>query len=269
MISTTPARRRAGLWRNHHLAARVVERNILGGRRHALMIGSGALEPIIYLLALRVGIGRLVGTVTGPGGRPIDYVVFVAPALLATSAMNGVLYDATWNFFYKLREAKTFDTMLSTPLGVLDVTTGELGWTLVRAGIQAVFFVAVMTVLGLFRSWWGVLALPGAFITSFAFAGLGLAATTHARGWPDFDKIQLAVVPMFLFSATFYPLTQYTPAIRWVVRATPLYNGVALLRALSLGTVDLSTVGHAVYLVVMGAAGLAYASRRLGKLLLH
>lgn len=247
----------------------VVERNILGGRHHWLMIGSGALEPIIYLLALKVGIGRLVGTVIGPDGRPIAYLVFVAPALLATSAMNGVLYDATWNFFYKLREAKTFDTMLSTPLGPRDVATGELGWTMIRAGIQAVFFVVVMAALGLFKSRWGLLALPGAFVTSFAFAGLGLAATTHARGWPDFDKIQLAVVPMFLFSATFYPLTQYSPAIRTVVRMTPLYNGVALLRAVSLGNVDLSTAGHAVYLLVLGAAGLAYASRRLGRMLLR
>jgi lipooligosaccharide transport system permease protein len=233
------------------------------------MIGSGALEPIIYLLALRVGIGRLVGTLNGPNGKPIDYVVFVAPALLATSAMNGVLYDATWNFFYKMRESKTFDTMLSTPLGPVDVASGELGWALIRAGIQALFFVLVMAALGLFKSWWGVLALPGAFVTSFAFAGLGLAATTHARSWPDFDKIQLAVVPMFLFSATFYPLTQYSPSIRWIVRATPLYNGVALLRALSLGAVDASSAGHAAYLLLMGACGLVYASRRLARLLLH
>ena len=255
--------------RERRLAARVVERNVIGGRRHWLMIGSGALEPIIYLLALRVGIGRLVGPVTGPGGGPIDYVVFVAPALLATSAMNGVLYDVTWNFFYKFKEAKTFHTMLATPLGVGDVAIGELGWALIRAGIQAAFFVVVMLAFGLIKSWWGVLALPAAFVTSFGFAGLGLAATTHARSWPDFEKIQLAVVPMFLFSATFYPLTRYSPAVRTAIRATPLYNGVALLRALSLGTVNRSTVGHAIYLAVMGAAGLAYASRRLGKLLLH
>jgi lipooligosaccharide transport system permease protein len=249
-------------------ASRVVERNAIAYRRNWVIVASGALEPLFYLLATRVGIGVLVGSVY-VGGRAVDYVTFVAPALLASSAMNGVTFDTTFNFFFKLRYAKTFDSMLATPLGVRDVALGELGWALIRSAIQSVLFLVVMTGMGLLESWWSVLLLPAALLIAYGFGGLGLAVTTHVNSWVDFDKIQLAIMPMFLFSATFFPLSQYAEPWRWVVRATPLYHGVALLRGLSLGDAGWSTVGHCVYLAVLGTAGLTYASRRLGKLLLH
>jgi lipooligosaccharide transport system permease protein len=250
-------------------ASRVVERNVIAYRRNWPIVASGALEPLFYLLSARVGLGVLVGSVPGPGGRPVDYVTFVAPALLASSAMNGVIFDTTFNFFFKLRYAKTFDTMLATPLSVRDVAVGELGWSLIRSAIQTVLFLVVMAGMGLLESWWSVLLLPAALLIGFAFGGLGLAVTTHVRSWVDFDKIQLAIMPMFLFSATFFPLDQYGEGWQWVVRATPLYHGVALLRGLTLGDVGWSMLGHSGYLAVLGTLGLAHASGRLRRLLLH
>jgi lipooligosaccharide transport system permease protein len=249
-------------------ASRVVERNAIAYRRNWVIVFSGALEPLFYLLAMRVGLGVLVGSVE-TSGRTVDYVTFVAPALLASSAMNGVTFDTTFNFFFKLRYAKTFDSMLATPLGVRDVAVGELGWAMIRSAIQSVLFLVVMAGLGLLDSWWAVLLLPAALLVAFGFGGLGLAVTTHVNSWVDFDKIQFAIMPMFLFSATFFPLSQYAEPWRWVVRATPLYHGVALMRGLTLGDVGWSAAGHCVYLAVLGALGLTYASRRLGKLLLH
>jgi len=136
-------------------------------------------------------------------------------------------------------------------------------------GIQSVLFLVVMAAMGLFESWWSVLLLPAALLIGFCFGGLGLAVTTHVRSWVDFDKIQLAIMPMFLFSATFFPLEQYGEGWRWVVRATPLYHGVALLRGLTLGDVGWSMLGHVLYLAILGTAGMAYASRHLRRILLH
>jgi lipooligosaccharide transport system permease protein len=105
-------------------------------------------------------------------------------------------------------------------------------------------------------------------VLGFAFAGAGMALTTFMRSWQDFEFVQLATMPMFLFSATFYPVETYPEAIRWLVQLTPLYQGVALERALTTGSVSWSLLLNASYLAVMGAVGMYVASRRLGKLLL-
>jgi lipooligosaccharide transport system permease protein len=118
------------------------------------------------------------------------------------------------------------------------------------------------------RSWWAALTLPAAVLIGLAFAGAGMAATTYMRSWKDLDLVQLAVLPMFLFSATFYPLTTYPESIRWAVQATPLYHAVALTRELALGLPSWTTLGHVTYLVVLGVAGTAVAARRLERTLL-
>ena len=125
-----------------------------------------------------------------------------------------------------------------------------------------------MAGMGLVSSWWAVLAWPATWLIGFAFAGAGMALTTYMRSWQDFEYIQLAIVPMFLFSATFFPVTAYHGVLRWVVEATPLYRGVALVRELTTGAVSLDSVWSLLYLVAMGAAGLSVVSRRFDKLLL-
>jgi lipooligosaccharide transport system permease protein len=129
-------------------------------------------------------------------------------------------------------------------------------------------FIVVMLVMGLIESWWALLALPAAVLIGYAFAGAGMALTTFMRSWQDFEFVTLATMPMFLFSATFFPVDTYPGAIRWLVEITPLYQGVALERALTTGTVSWTLLINALCLAAMGTLGLYVASRRLGKLLL-
>jgi lipooligosaccharide transport system permease protein len=246
---------------------RVAERNYISYRRNWKLFATGLVEPFLYLLSIGVGVGALVGTVP-VSGRAVPYESFVAPALLATSAMNGAIFDATFNFFFKIKYAHTFDAMLATPLGIGDVAVGEMGWSLARSSIYAASFLLVMTAFGLVDSWWGLLALPAATLIGMTFAGVGMAATTYMRSFVHFDYINLALIPLFLFSATFFPISRYPEALQWVVRATPLYQGVALERGLVLGDASWALVGHAAYLVVLGAIGLRIAAGRLGRMLL-
>ncbi|MEO5678587.1 MAG: ABC transporter permease, partial [Acidimicrobiales bacterium] len=204
-------------------ARRLYERNLLVTRHIWPIILSGFFEPVFYLLSLGLGIGRLVGDVE-VAGRLVDYRTFVAPAMLAASAMNGAVFDTTMNFFHKLRHAKTFDGVLATPLGVGDVALAETWSALSRGAVYATAFLLVMAALGLVGSAWAVLALPAALLVGFAFAGAGLACTTFLRSWEDLEAVQLAVLPMLLFSSTFFPLSTYAPALRWVVQLTPLYH---------------------------------------------
>jgi lipooligosaccharide transport system permease protein len=246
----------------------LVERNVYVYRHGWLVILSGFFEPLFYLGSIGFGLGALIGTVNGPGGQPISYQLFVAPALLASAAMNGAIAEGTFNFFFKLRYNKTFDAILSTPLSPGDVAVGELVWALIRGGIYAIAFVIVMAVLGLIVSPLVILAVPAALLIGFAFGAVGMAATSYMRTWQDFDLIQLVILPLFLFSGTFYPLDAYPEALRVVVQLTPLYQGVDLLRSLVVGHLDGSLLVHVVYLVVMGTIGLMVVARRLDKLLL-
>ena len=247
---------------------RLIERNLYVYRHGWLVILSGFFEPLFYLLSIGFGLGRLVGTVPGPGGAEIPYQLFIAPALLASSSMNGAITEATLNFFFKLKYQKTFESILSTPLSTADVAVGELGWALIRGGLYTLGFLVVMAVLGLAVSPWVVVTLPAALLISFAFGAVGMAATSFMRSWQDFDLIQLVILPMFLFSGTFYPLDAYPDAIRLLVQLTPLYQGVDLLRSLAVGAIGPVVLIHALYLAVMGVAGLFVVSRRLDHLLL-
>jgi lipooligosaccharide transport system permease protein len=242
---------------------RVIERNGLAYRRMWYVFLSGLAEPVLYLLSIGIGVGHLVGRLPGPGGESLTYQQFVAPGLLAAAAMNGSVLDTTMNFFVKYKYAHTYDAMLATPMGVADVTKGEVAWALLRGTAYSAVFLVTMALMGLTISAWAVLALPGAMLISFAFAGAGLAGTTWMRSWTDFDFINLVLMPSFLFSATFFPLSRYPAALQWLVRCTPLYQGVAMERALCVGAPSLSTLAHALYLAIMGGAGVAIASRRL------
>jgi lipooligosaccharide transport system permease protein len=249
-------------------AGRLVERNIMVYRRTWMVIFSGFFEPIFYLLGIGFGIGSLLGNVTGADGRQIPYAIFVAPALMASSAMNGAIYDSTTNVFFKLRYAKTYDAVLATPLGIGDVAVGEITWALMRGSIYAVGFIVIMLALGLIASPWAVLAVPAAMLIGFAFAAVGVAVTTWVRKWQDFDLLQLVILPLFLLSATFYPLDVYPEALRFLVQLTPLYHGVSLIRDLTTGAVGPVLLVHAGYLFLMGLVGLTVAGRRLARILL-
>lgn len=245
----------------------IIERNFLAYRRMWALFLTGFLEPLLYLGSIGVGVGALVGGVQLASGHTVPYEVFVAPGLFAVAAMNGAIMDTTFGFFVKFKYGKTYDAMLSTPLGVADVAIGEVTWAVLRGAVYALAFLVAMVAFGLVESWWAVLALPIAMLIAYAFAGAGLAASTFMRSFVDFDFISLALVPLFLFSATFFPLERYPEWLAAVVRITPLYQGVSLTRAVVLGDLHWGLLAPVTYLVVMGTVGLRIAARRLGTLL--
>ena len=249
------------------LAARVVERNVLAYRRMWFVFLTGFAEPVLFLLSIGVGVGALVGDLQ-VGGHTVSYDEFVAPGLLAMSAMSGALLDATFNFFVKYKYTHVYDAVLATPIGTGDLAVGEVVWSLLRGAIYSTFFLLTMLVFGLVGSWWAVLAAPVAVLIGYAFAGAGLAATTWMRSFLDFDYVNLAIVPLFLFSATFFPLSTYPDWLQVVIQATPLYHGVELLRSLTTGTVGWYQLFDVAYLAALGLVGTWIASRRVEKLLL-
>jgi lipooligosaccharide transport system permease protein len=249
-------------------AVHILERNYVTSKAVWSVILSGFFEPLFYLLAIGVGIGELTGDIELPGGEIISYAAYVAPALLAASAMNGAVLESTINIFFKLKYGKTYDAILATPMEPADVAVGEIGWSLVRGGLYAAAFFGVMLAMGLVLSPWGILAVPAALLVGFGFAGVGMAASTYMRTWQDLDLVNLILLPMFLFSGTFFPVDIYPPVLQIVTRLSPLFHAVRLIRGLTLGEIGPELLVHAGFLAAMGAIGLAVAGRRISAMLL-
>ncbi|MET4583601.1 lipooligosaccharide transport system permease protein [Conyzicola nivalis] len=229
---------------------------------------SGFFEPIFYLLSMGIGLGALVGTVATSTGQEVPYAAYIAPALLAVSAMNGAVYDSTWNVFFKMNYSKLYEGMLSTSLGPLDVAFGEILLALLRGALYAAGFMVVMQALGLNLAWTALLALPAVLLIAFGFASLGMAVTSYMKTFQQMDWVNFVLLPMFLFSATFYPLSVYPEPIQWVVQALPLWHGVELVRGLTTGALSVAMLGHVLYYVVMIAVGLVFTTKRLRALFL-
>ena len=251
----------------HTTGWEIVRRNYLVYRSSWLVFLTGFLEPVLYLFSIGVGVGQLIDGFEF-NGQTVTYAAFVAPGMLAASAMNGAVLDATFGIFFKLRYDKVYEGVLATPMRTMDIARGELAWSLMRASVYSAGFLVVMAAMGLVDSWWAVLAWPATWLIGFAFAGAGMALTTFMKSWQDFEYIQLSIMPMFLFSATFFPITAFDGPLRWVVEVTPLYRGVTLVRELTTGALTTDSLWSVVYLLTMGLAGLALASRRFDKLLL-
>ncbi len=233
-----------------------------------MVVLSGFFEPIFYLLSMGLGLGALIGTITTASGEKVAYAAFIAPALLAVAAMNGAIYDSTWNVFFKMQFAKLYEGMLSTSLGPLDVALGEISLALLRGALYATGFMVVMQVLGLNLSWWALLALPAVMLIAFGFASIGMAVTSYMKTFQQMDWINFVMLPMFLFSATFYPLSVYPQGIQYVIQALPLWHGVELVRGLTTGIVGPGMLWHVLYYVVMILIGLVFTTRRLRALFL-
>jgi len=245
---------------------RLVERSIMVYRRSWMVIFSGFFEPLFYLFSIRVGLGKLVGDLT-IDGRIVAYDEFVAPGLLAAAAMNGAIFDSTMNVFFKWKAAKLYDSLLTTPLSAGDIALGEIAWAVIRGVMYSAAFLVTMLALGMVHSAWIVMALPAAALIGFAFGALGMACTTYMRTWADFEYVPAATLPLFLFSTTFYPPSTYGDW-GWVVRLSPVYHGVSLVRAANLGEWSYGVVGHVAVLVALAVFGVAVTARRVEKLLL-
>ncbi len=245
----------------------LVGRNLRVQKAVPYVWATGLVEPVFYLLSIGVGIGHLVGKVPGPNGMAVPYAAFVAPALLASSAMNGAIYECTTNVFDKLHWAKIYRGVVATPLSPRDIANGEVASAVIRSGLYAAAFLAAMALLSDTRSWWSLLALPCAVLVGFAFAALGFASACYMRSWTDFDKIQLVQMPLFLFSATFYPLSVFPRWLQLTIEATPLYQGVAVCRELCLGEPSWDFFGHVAYLAALATLAMMVSGRRATKLL--
>ncbi len=250
-------------WRLRH----VVHRDLLSARRWWITLVSGFFEPVFYLFSLGVGLGALVDGVEW-GGVEVSYAQFVAPGLLAASAMNGAFFESTMNIYAKMSFQRTYDGMLATPLQPGDVAGGEITYAQLRGTIYSVVFLLVMWVFGYVASPWALLALPAAILIGFTFSSIGMAVTTYMRSWTDMDLVMTALLPLFLLSTTFYPLDVYPSVVRPLILLSPLYHGVELARAATLGVADWSILGHVAVLVALSAAATVLAGRRLEGLLL-
>ena len=249
---------------------RVLERSLFAFKSSTWIgFASGFVEPVFYLLAFGLGVGQIIGNMTDGAGNPVSYTAYIAPALLATSAMNGAIYDSTWNVFHKMHFGKLYQTMLHTSLGSLDVAIGEIGWALIRGAIYAVGFMVVVTPMGLISSWYGLLAIPAATLIAFGFASVGMAVTSYMTSFQQMNWVNFFMLPMFLFSGTFYPLSIYPDWLRMIIEALPLWQAIQLERDLTLGTVGWSTLAHVGYFAVMIAGGLYFTTKRLSALFLR
>jgi len=249
---------------------RMVQRNVLVYKHSWTVIFTGFFEPVFYLFGIGLGMGALVPSVDG-----ISYVSFVAPGLLAASCLNGALSDGCFNIWFKLHFMKTYDGILATPMRVPDVVFGEMLWAVVRGSIYAACFLIVLLTVGhitgraVLLSPLASLAFPAAVLAATAFSALFVCITTFVRKIEDFDiVVGLAVMPMFLFSGTFFPVSRVPLIPRIVIELLPLYHGTAMLRQLTTGAMDRTFAVHVGYLVILGATAFAVAMRRLERTLI-
>jgi lipooligosaccharide transport system permease protein len=234
-----------------------------------MVVLSGFVEPVFYLLAFGFGIGQLIGNLEDGNGNLVSYAAFIAPALLATSAMNGAVYDSTWNVFFKMHFGKIYQVMLSSSMGPLDVALGEIFWALLRGVAYSVGFMAIVFPIGLVTDAWGLLAIPAATLIAFGFASLGMAITSYLKSFQQMNWVTFFLLPMFLFSGTFFPVSVYPQWIQSVVQALPLWQGVELVRSLMLGNVHIGLLSHVAYFVVMIVLGLWFTTVRLKALFMR
>ena len=255
------------LWAGNPQA--VVQRGLIAARSSSwAVVLSGFFEPVFYLASMGIGLGALVGDVQTSQGTAVSYAAFIAPALLAVSAMNGAIYDSTWNVFFRLNYGRLYEGMLATSLGPLDVALGEILYALLRGLAYATGFMIIMQVLGLNLAWTAILALPAVLLIAFGFASLGMGVTSCMKTFQQMDWINFVLLPMFLFSATFYPISVYPEWVQHIVMALPLWHGVELIRGLTTGILSIDMLWHVLYYVGMIAVGLVFTTRRLRALFL-
>ncbi|MGC5285465.1 ABC transporter permease [Micromonospora sp. DT231] len=247
-------------------ALALIERNFMIYRRSITPLLNALVEPILYLLSIGVGVGLLVGTVPGV---EVPYAVYVAPAILATTAMNTAFNQTSFGVFTRMRIEKTYQAILPTPLSVTDIAVGEVTSAMINALLTTIGFLTLMAVGGLVTSAWVLLALPASVLIAYAFAAGGLAVTTYLRDFSDFQYIQLFMLPMYLFATTFYPLSVYPAAVRPLIQALPLYHSIELVREPALGRLGWDLLIPVVYLLAFGSIAMIVATRRMTRMMLR
>jgi lipooligosaccharide transport system permease protein len=222
---------------------------------------SGFLSPLFFLLSMGFLLGSLVDRSNGGGVGGVSYLAFVAPGVLAAQAMQTAIGESTWSVLGAVKWQRQYHAMLAGPLGVTDVLVGHLAYVAIRVSITSAVFVLVAGVLGAFESWWVLAALPVALLTGMAFAvpTFAFSARTEADG--GFNVLfRFIVMPLFLFSGTFFPVSQLPAVLQPIAYVTPLWHGVDACRDLALGQATvLGVLGHVAYLLLWVVVGFAVA----------
>jgi lipooligosaccharide transport system permease protein len=221
-------------------------------------IYTSVASPVLYLGAMGLGLGTLVdqhGTARLGG---VSYLAFLAPGLLAATSMQSAMNESTFPVMAAVKWLKTYQAAVATPLRPRDLFRGHLLFTALRTLMNSVIFLGVMAAFGAVRSAWVIAALPVCVLTGLAFATpIEAWAITRNKDTSFSLLIRFGMIPLFLFSGTFFPVTQLPGWLQPVAYATPLWHGVALCRSLSLGTATLgASLGHVAYLVALAVAGL-------------
>ncbi len=223
-----------------------------------------ALNPVLYLSALGIGLGKLVNR--GPG-LGVPYLDYVASGILASTAMLIGAFESAYPVMSAIRWTRQFHAMLAAPLRIRDVVLGHQLYAASRVGLASGLYLAVMAAFGAIHSWLAVLAFPSAILLGLSFS----APVAAMAAWLERDEgfnalFRFGVTPMFLFSGTFFPVSRLPQGLRELAWATPTWHGVDLLRHLTLGTATLwPSLGHVTYLAVWAATGLWLAQRTFTK----
>ena len=232
-----------GAWRYWHRNLRVFRRIWLIG------IMAWFLEPVIYLVAMGLGLGKYLEAVQG-----VKYIAFIAPGLLAVSTMFGATFSVTWDAWFKMERTGVYHAAMSTPISVEDIAIGEMLWGATRATIYGSAFAVVATFFGVFQSWWGLLAIPGIALIGIVFAITGLI---YSYSIQRVDYLAyywtLAITPMFMFAGVFFPLERLPDWVRTIAWFMPLYHGANLMRALMTEGRPMEALSSAIWLAVVAA----------------
>jgi lipooligosaccharide transport system permease protein len=225
-------------------------------------VATSIVNPVFYLGALGIGLGTLVNkSGTTPGG--VEYIAFVAPGVLAATAMQIATNEAMWPVLGSIRWTRGYYAMLATPLQIRHIVFGHQAWMATRVVSSCTVYLAVIAAFGAIHSPLGVLALPACFLIGVAFSAPMAAYSATLENDAAFIVVnRFAVIPMFLFSGTFFPVSRLPDVLRWVAYLTPSWHGVDLCRSLTLGRVDWGlALVHVVYLSALAVTGLVFALR--------
>jgi lipooligosaccharide transport system permease protein len=251
---------------------RVFEYRFMSYRRtFRASIISSFLSPVLFLTAMGLGLGSYVSNTSAIGDVP--YLVFLAPGLLAANAMQSASFESTFPIMGGLTWSKVFHGMYATPLTPRDIALGNLLWIAARLTLISAVFTVVIVLFGAAQSPLFVLAIPAAVLTGMAFAG-PITAFSATQKTPDkFTAIfRFGITPLFLFSGTFFPISSLPAVLQVFAWFTPLFHGVALTRALSLGTVlddPLAMTIHVAYLTTCATVGAYLAIKSIGRRLVR
>jgi lipooligosaccharide transport system permease protein len=243
----------------------IVEYNLVAARRYWRSVAIvGIVTPLLYVLALGVGLGKVVNS-NGTDHLGVPYLDFVAPAFLTAAALQVAANEATYPIMAGFKWLRFFHGMAATPLTPRQICDGEVLWIALRVFVNSAVYLGIIACFGGFPRMEMLLAVPVATLTGLAFAApvLALSASVEAEGQAFNILARFVVTPMFLFSGTFYPISQLPEWGRWLAWLTPLWHGTELARGTAIGHLsELAALGHVVYLAAWLATGIVLARWR-------